>query len=645
MTRLLASTQIEDHEEVLRATNAILKKSKGDHDALHTRAVALLKLDRYEDALRAMDEGGDKLAQRCALEKAYALYKIGQLEEAHKIYAAYSAEQKNAEGARPLAHVAAQAAYRAEQFETAGKLYTDLRDREPKIPGEDNDLRINSLAVDVQLEWQGKGDNIEKSRQQLQKDDLEAFETTYNAACGCVARGDLEAASVLLKRAKDLCEAIDELTEDEKRAEVLPIMVQQAYTLTRLGKIQEAAAIQQEIEIADILEAPTRFIAQNNALASQEQQSNPYLTERLFSSQPPLSKTEQLFSYQSSVMKRNRYAVSLQALKHDGVARSTADIVSEQPLPTTSAYINGVSVVNAAAHTQRQTDKSAIRKLNDLLEKRHNDIGLILTIVQLYVAAHNPGAATATLEALFKRLEADGTPAVLDVRYAPGLIALIVALYRLQGRKSPIKTQLGNAAEYWTKKSTPCEDLLRAAGLSLLESTNPEDLQAAADFFKSLREKDDTNLVAVAGYIAATACREPELVEADLAKLSPVDRLIAGVDVDALEDAGIASLPLTKGEVGRKRSVQVEEKPKKRRVRKSQLPKDYVEGGVMDPERWLPIKDRSSYRPKGKKGKKKMMDSTQGGVVSDEVVQLTEGAGVVKVQSAPKQNKKKKGKK
>lgn len=251
LSKLLGSADIEDHEEVLKATNAILKKSKGDQDALHTRVVALLKLDRYEDALRALDDGGDKLAERCAFEKAYALYKTGELEKANEIYMAYSAEAKNAEGSRALAHVAAQAAYRAEQFEMASKLYTDLREREPKIDGEDNDLRINSLAVDVQLEWTGKGDKIEESRKQLQRADLEAFETTYNAACGCVARGDLEAGSALLKRARDLCDGLDELTDDEKRAEILPIMVQEAYALTKLGKRDEAAAIQRQIEIAE----------------------------------------------------------------------------------------------------------------------------------------------------------------------------------------------------------------------------------------------------------------------------------------------------------------------------------------------------------------------------------------------------------
>jgi len=245
LTSLLRSSTIEDHEEILKAVNAVLKASRNNADALQTRVVALLKLDRFDDALRALDDGGDKLAERCVLEKAYALYKTGQLAEAERL----------AKGAnkRGLKHVAAQVAYRAEKFEDAARIYQELSSQSAAIEGEENDLRINSSAADAQLEWQGNGDKIEPSRKKPSREDLEAFETSYNAACGCIARGDLGPGSVLLKRARDLCEALDELTDEEKRAEVLPIMVQQAYVFTKLGKLEEAEALQKMINIAEFV--------------------------------------------------------------------------------------------------------------------------------------------------------------------------------------------------------------------------------------------------------------------------------------------------------------------------------------------------------------------------------------------------------
>jgi signal recognition particle subunit SRP72 len=81
------------------------------------------------------------------------------------------------------------------------------------------------------------------------------------------------------------------------------------------------------------------------------------------------------------------------------------------------------------------------------------------------------------------------------------------------------------------------------------------------------------------------------------------------------------------------------------------MPKDFEEGKKMDPERWLPLRDRSTYRPKGKKGKKKAMEMTQGGMVKEEEsLELAGGAGSLPVQKASggggnKNKKKGKGKK
>lgn len=102
LSALLQRTSIEDHEEVLRACNASLKQSKGDLELQHIKFVALLKSDRYDDALRVLEEGGDRLKQRVPTERAYALYKVGDFEEAKSIAKRVSEER----GAR---HVEAQA--------------------------------------------------------------------------------------------------------------------------------------------------------------------------------------------------------------------------------------------------------------------------------------------------------------------------------------------------------------------------------------------------------------------------------------------------------------------------------------------------------------------------------------------------------
>jgi signal recognition particle subunit SRP72 len=246
LSSLLSASSITDHEEILRTADGVLKISKNSQDALHTRVVALLKLDRFDDALQAIDEGDHNLNQRCVLEKAYALYKTGKLEEAAKVV-----KDADISGSRGLKHVAAQLAYRAEKFEDTARIYKELSVQEFVIDGEWNDLRINSSATDAQLEWQGNGDKVDPARKKPRKDDLEAFEIAYNSACACIARGDLGPGSVLLGRAKALCETLDELTDEEKKAEVLPIMIQQAYVFIRMGKHDKSRDLLEIINIAE----------------------------------------------------------------------------------------------------------------------------------------------------------------------------------------------------------------------------------------------------------------------------------------------------------------------------------------------------------------------------------------------------------
>lgn len=263
--------------------------------------------------------------------------------------------------------------------------------------------------------------------------------------------------------------------------------------------------------------------------------------------------------------------------------------------------------------------------------------------------ANAPDSAIAILEAFFKRLEASTTPSDQDVRFAPGLVAVMVSLCSAQGRKAGVKAELEKSAAYWRTKPQPSESLLRAAGLSLLESSKPEDLATAGEMFASLRKRDPNDRLAIAGYVASYSLDSSVDLESDVEKLTSIDRLTAGIDASDLESAGIATAPVLSTSASKKRGAESkEEKPAKRRTRKPRLPKDYDPEKVVDPERWLPVRDRSSYRPKGKKGKKKAADSTQGGVVKEdaESLELVGGAGKLAVEKASVNKKgKKKGKK
>lgn len=196
LSSLLGQSSIDDHEEVLKAATTTLSKTSSDIQAQHVKVVALLKLDRFDEALRAIESGGDKLKERARLEWAYALYKTGKPGKAAEVARQAGTDLSD----RGMRHVEAQASYRDEDFEGAAALFTKLAEGAGNVAHEDMDLRINNGAVNAQLEWSGRGDLVKNKKPG--REDMEAFETAYNAACGSIGRGELGQAEVLLRRSK-----------------------------------------------------------------------------------------------------------------------------------------------------------------------------------------------------------------------------------------------------------------------------------------------------------------------------------------------------------------------------------------------------------------------------------------------------------
>lgn len=311
--------------------------------------------------------------------------------------------------------------------------------------------------------------------------------------------------------------------------------------------------------------------------------------------------------------------------KYDGMIRSTAKGLSKSTYPSTEANTNLLSVYNAAGHAQGQEGQKALKRIVPLLERRPKDLGLLLTVVQLYVNGGNTTSAITSIERSLQSLEESISESDQDARFNPGLLSVLVSLYQREGRKLQIRSTLAQAASYWRNKPEAPVTLLRAAAKSLLHSEEPSDLTTAGDLFRSLYQKDSNDRIAIAGYVASKATLDYSQIESQLNELPEVDDLIADIDVSALESAGIAPSASSAAAAAaaiagaRKRSAANKDGRSTKRIRTSRLPKDYNPDKKVDPERWLPLRDRSSYRPKGKKGKQRAAERTQGGPVSEKV--------------------------
>lgn len=195
LTSLLQNASLDDHEEILKAANNALKKSRSDTNAQHARLVALLKLDRYDDAVKALEEGGDKFQKQAKLEWAYALYKTGNLQQAEIV-------ARDGRGTLDMLHVEGQTAYRSENFQHATEVYGRLLSASSDDADMDSDLRINKRATDAQLAWARTAP--ESAKLKLERGDLEQLETAFNTACCHIARGEMKEAEYKLRVARGI---------------------------------------------------------------------------------------------------------------------------------------------------------------------------------------------------------------------------------------------------------------------------------------------------------------------------------------------------------------------------------------------------------------------------------------------------------
>lgn len=233
MVSLLHATTIND-QHIVEVADAALKSSTPEPSALATKVVALLRLDRFADALHALAEAESDADETCRLAKCYALYKTGDSDAAYAV--------ARLSPGRGYSHIAAQLAYRDEKFRHASGIYVGLTSSSSVgAAEEESDLVINSLAVTAQRNWQGA--DVLTGPHITSPTGSESFELLYNMACCTLSQGNFLKALTLLRLAARLCSTSEDISERERRAEMVPILIQKMYTYFRLGDQVEGQGV------------------------------------------------------------------------------------------------------------------------------------------------------------------------------------------------------------------------------------------------------------------------------------------------------------------------------------------------------------------------------------------------------------------
>lgn len=610
-TKLSQAVEQGLHKRALKCADDVLKISPGDADAIRCRVTALIELQRFADCAATIekDVADDALRKDLAFERAYALYKCGKVDESLRILQTETSQDER-ESTRAM-QLEAQLMYRAGRHDEAATIYEALfRDRADDV-GESPNTAVNLAAALVAA---GRGSDLAAALKRLKMSPKDSFELAFNFACALLETGNLADAADYLTLAKNQgAETLmdEDLDEEAIADELVPIDAQRARVAEMLGRKEEAAEGYRAAMAIKSTDAATQAIAANNlaALVGPRGEGGADAmrqTQRFCDKDGKLNDAlvGKLTEAQRRVLVINR----AKALLHSNHLDRCRDALGTlRKLPGADGA-REAAMLEAALFMRERKPEKAVKSLTDLIASGANgDVGAVrdarLALAQIHASA---GDYAAAIEALKGVKELEGTAAGA---------ATLVALHELAGDASGADAVLDGSG---TVSAAGAEVALRAAERKLTRGAHGEAKAIFESVMDDAAADDDDKLAARAGVALAKALGGDVVgAEADAAALFERVAAAAGgaTDADSLEETLPASVLARAAELERrmrgKRGKRGEDgdgahKPKTRKKRKKKViyPKGFDPsnpGPAPDPERWLPLRERSTWKGKRKK--------------------------------------------
>lgn len=219
------------------------------------------------------------------------------------------------------------------------------------------------------------------------------------------------------------------------------------------------------------------------------------------------------------------------------------------------------------------------------------------------------------------QIAAESLSKIADIQHLPATVATIVALKERAGDIDGAEAVFDSAIQWWSNAMTDDNKLTdimqEAASFKLKHGREREAALLYEELIKSHR-----SVQALIGLVTTSARVDVDKAEAYEKQLKPLPGL-KGVDVESLEKTSGAKHMQNDSRVGITEAYEEsknKDKAKKKRKRKPRYPKGFDPanpGPPPDPERWLPKRERSSYRPKRKDKRAAQVRGSQGAVVRE----------------------------
>eukprot|EP01116_Phalansterium_solitarium_P012259 TRINITY_DN28393_c0_g1_i1.p1 TRINITY_DN28393_c0_g1~~TRINITY_DN28393_c0_g1_i1.p1 ORF type:complete len:671 (-),score=327.00 TRINITY_DN28393_c0_g1_i1:85-2097(-) len=584
-----------DFNGAVSVCEKVLKIDPNDKDAFECKLVALIKADKYDEALRTLKENA-KLAGQYVFEHAYCLYHTRQLSEAAALLAAVPAPKPPR-----VLQLEAQLYYRMEDYAKAVKVYEQLF-KEHQVSSAT--FKTNLVAAYVSagaFQELGKliGSNLKSA---------ETYEFAYNAACGAIEQGDLQTAAAHLQLALRVCQEslqAEGASDEEVNDELAIIQTQLAYVHQVRGNTDEALRLYNAVLKNKPSDESVTAVASNNVVAIKRDHG-------LFDSFNKLKQAtsahveQKLSSQQKKVIGYNRCLLLLLMSKPEQC---------RELLHALEAQFSGwdaLTMVEAALLVKEKKSAQGEALLQSFVNEHAADSQRAqLSLAQLHLQGGDKKAAIDVLER------------VVALRNKPGLVATLVTLYEQLGDiDSAIRVYDAYTASLAAGDRECYLKALQGAADFKLQHDRFREAAASLERIVALRP---TDLHALPSLVIACSQFDHKLADKYAAMIpkSAVDLGGPPVDVDALEALSVSKLApsrsakkeelaaLTdKAEGGKPAKVDKQKKKKKKKIR---LPKNYDPNGPPpDPERWLPMRERAAARRRQARNKGAAMKGFQG---------------------------------
>ncbi|XP_018016698.1 signal recognition particle subunit SRP72 isoform X2 [Hyalella azteca] len=565
--------ETESYSKVLKAANKVLNDDHSQAEAWQCRVVASIHLGSFTDAIKAIERAPNSNAMQ--FELAYCQYRLNEVRKAHTTLLA--APDRDSPRCKELL---AQVLYRLEQYEECNSTYREV------VRCADDDLDVerttNIAAVQVHRCLQGKCEAPARPKPSA------SYELWYNNACAVAAAGDAVEAAARLNVALDKCKSFLEeegASEKEIHQDQAIIKVQLGYVLQCCGRDKEATALYTSV-LQYPVDDPALLAILHNNVAAANKDTNVFESRKKMKATQVAGLEHKLTSAQRDQLTLNNCIISLASQQQEDAGLLTT---CESLVRDGSAGVQAKAVLVLAASLARAGRlEEAVQRLQRWADGNTHGAHLVrLAAAQLKLSKND---ANGGADELYKLPPAD--------RYRPGVVASLVVLYTAKKNKAAVSNIYKEAANWHHKNKSGApadalEAMLRRAADHHLKEGDP---QAAALALEQLREICPGAATAVLpallhAYAQFDANKAKQLSQ----ELPDVPIPEGGADADALEaslgpkfllKAALKAEEAAEGDVSKSAGGRVKQRKKKKR--RTVLPKRYVHGVVPDPDRWLP---------------------------------------------------------